>query len=38
VAVTAPPLAAFARDEDYFRLNALILRAPANARAKPSTW
>jgi aspartyl-tRNA(Asn)/glutamyl-tRNA(Gln) amidotransferase subunit A len=26
VAITAPPMAAFARDEDYFRLNALILR------------
>lgn len=26
VAVTAPPIAAFARDEDYRRLNALILR------------
>ncbi|MBV8118411.1 MAG: amidase [Alphaproteobacteria bacterium] len=26
VAITAPPIAAFARDEDYFRLNALILR------------
>jgi aspartyl-tRNA(Asn)/glutamyl-tRNA(Gln) amidotransferase subunit A len=26
VAVTAPPIAAFAIDEDYFRLNALILR------------
>jgi aspartyl-tRNA(Asn)/glutamyl-tRNA(Gln) amidotransferase subunit A len=26
VAVTAPPIAAFAEDKDYFRLNALILR------------
>jgi aspartyl-tRNA(Asn)/glutamyl-tRNA(Gln) amidotransferase subunit A len=26
VAITAPPVDAFARDEDYFRLNALILR------------
>ncbi|MGH7030639.1 MAG: amidase [Stellaceae bacterium] len=26
VAITAPPIAAFTRDEDYFRLNALILR------------
>lgn len=26
VAITAPPIAVFARDEDYFRLNALILR------------
>lgn len=26
VAITAPPIAAFAQDEDYFRLNALILR------------
>jgi aspartyl-tRNA(Asn)/glutamyl-tRNA(Gln) amidotransferase subunit A len=26
VAITAPPIAAFARDEDYRRLNALILR------------
>ncbi len=26
VVITAPPIAAFARDEDYFRLNALILR------------
>ena len=26
VAITAPPIAAFARDEDYLRLNALILR------------
>ena len=26
VAITAPPVAAFAPDEDYFRLNALILR------------
>jgi aspartyl-tRNA(Asn)/glutamyl-tRNA(Gln) amidotransferase subunit A len=26
VAITAPPIAAFAADEDYFRLNALILR------------
>jgi aspartyl-tRNA(Asn)/glutamyl-tRNA(Gln) amidotransferase subunit A len=26
VPITAPPIAAFARDEDYFRLNALILR------------
>jgi aspartyl-tRNA(Asn)/glutamyl-tRNA(Gln) amidotransferase subunit A len=32
VAITAPPVAAFARDEDYFRLNGLILRntAPIN--------
>jgi aspartyl-tRNA(Asn)/glutamyl-tRNA(Gln) amidotransferase subunit A len=29
VAITAPPIAAFARDEDYFRLNALILRNPS---------
>jgi aspartyl-tRNA(Asn)/glutamyl-tRNA(Gln) amidotransferase subunit A len=29
VAMTAPPIAAFARDEDYFRLNALILRNPS---------
>jgi aspartyl-tRNA(Asn)/glutamyl-tRNA(Gln) amidotransferase subunit A len=29
VAITAPPLAGFARDEDYFRLNALILRNPS---------
>jgi len=29
VAMTAPPMAAFARDEDYFRLNALILRNPS---------
>jgi aspartyl-tRNA(Asn)/glutamyl-tRNA(Gln) amidotransferase subunit A len=29
VAITAPPIAAFTRDEDYFRLNALILRNPA---------
>jgi aspartyl-tRNA(Asn)/glutamyl-tRNA(Gln) amidotransferase subunit A len=26
VAITAPPIAAFAADEDYFRLNGLILR------------
>jgi aspartyl-tRNA(Asn)/glutamyl-tRNA(Gln) amidotransferase subunit A len=26
VAITAPPIAAFAEDEDYFRLNGLILR------------
>jgi aspartyl-tRNA(Asn)/glutamyl-tRNA(Gln) amidotransferase subunit A len=26
VAITAPPIAAFAQDEDYFRLNGLILR------------
>jgi aspartyl-tRNA(Asn)/glutamyl-tRNA(Gln) amidotransferase subunit A len=26
VAITAPPMAAFARDEDYWRLNALLLR------------
>ena len=29
VAITAPPIAAFAQDEDYFRLNALILRNPS---------
>ncbi len=29
VAITAPPIAAFDRDEDYFRLNALILRNPS---------
>jgi aspartyl-tRNA(Asn)/glutamyl-tRNA(Gln) amidotransferase subunit A len=29
VPVTAPPIAAFDRDEDYFRLNALILRNPS---------
>jgi aspartyl-tRNA(Asn)/glutamyl-tRNA(Gln) amidotransferase subunit A len=29
VAITAPPIAAFARDEDYRRLNALILRNPS---------
>ncbi len=29
VAIAAPPIAAFARDEDYFRLNALILRNPS---------
>jgi aspartyl-tRNA(Asn)/glutamyl-tRNA(Gln) amidotransferase subunit A len=29
VAITAPPIAAFAVDEDYFRLNALILRNPS---------
>ena len=29
VAITAPPIAAFARDENYFRLNALILRNPS---------
>ncbi|HLY46784.1 MAG TPA: amidase [Stellaceae bacterium] len=29
VAITAPPVAAFARDEDYRRLNALILRNPS---------
>jgi aspartyl-tRNA(Asn)/glutamyl-tRNA(Gln) amidotransferase subunit A len=29
VAITAPPIADFERDEDYFRLNALILRNPA---------
>lgn len=29
VAITAPPISAFARDEDYFRLNALILRNPS---------
>ena len=29
VAITAPPIAAFALDEDYFRLNALILRNPS---------
>ena len=29
VAVTAPPIAAFERDEDYRRLNALILRNPS---------
>jgi aspartyl-tRNA(Asn)/glutamyl-tRNA(Gln) amidotransferase subunit A len=29
VALTAPPIAAFAQDEDYFRLNALILRNPS---------
>jgi aspartyl-tRNA(Asn)/glutamyl-tRNA(Gln) amidotransferase subunit A len=29
VAITAPPIASFARDEDYFRLNALILRNPS---------
>ncbi|HXP05513.1 MAG TPA: amidase [Stellaceae bacterium] len=29
VAITAPPIAAFARDEDYFRLNGLILRNTA---------
>ena len=29
VAITAPPIAAFARDEDYFRLNVLILRNPS---------
>jgi aspartyl-tRNA(Asn)/glutamyl-tRNA(Gln) amidotransferase subunit A len=29
VAITAPLIAAFARDEDYFRLNALILRNPS---------
>ncbi len=29
VAITAPPIAAFAEDEDYFRLNALILRNPS---------
>jgi len=26
VAITAPPIAAFAKDQDYRRLNALILR------------
>jgi aspartyl-tRNA(Asn)/glutamyl-tRNA(Gln) amidotransferase subunit A len=26
VAITAPPIVAFAADENYFRLNALILR------------
>jgi len=31
VAITAPPIAAFARDEDYFRLNALILRNPSSS-------
>ncbi len=29
VAITAPPIAAFERDEDYRRLNALILRNPS---------
>ena len=29
VPITAPPIAAFQRDEDYFRLNALILRNPS---------
>ena len=29
VAITAPPVAAFARDEDYRRLNAMILRNPS---------
>jgi len=29
VAITAPPIAAFAWDEDYFRLNALLLRNPS---------
>jgi aspartyl-tRNA(Asn)/glutamyl-tRNA(Gln) amidotransferase subunit A len=29
VAITAPPIAAFFDDDDYFRLNALILRNPA---------
>ncbi len=29
VAITAPPIAAFAQDEEYFRLNALILRNPS---------
>ncbi len=29
VAITAPPISAFARDEDYFRINALILRNPS---------
>jgi len=29
VAITAPPIAAFARDEDYRHLNALILRNPS---------
>src|SRR5438874_10260865 len=29
VAITAPPLAAFERDEDYRHLNALILRNPS---------
>jgi aspartyl-tRNA(Asn)/glutamyl-tRNA(Gln) amidotransferase subunit A len=28
MAITAPSIAAFAQDEDYFRLNALILRIP----------
>jgi aspartyl-tRNA(Asn)/glutamyl-tRNA(Gln) amidotransferase subunit A len=29
VAITAPPIAAFERDEDYRHLNALILRNPS---------
>jgi aspartyl-tRNA(Asn)/glutamyl-tRNA(Gln) amidotransferase subunit A len=29
VAITAPPIAAFEHDEDYRRLNALILRNPS---------
>jgi aspartyl-tRNA(Asn)/glutamyl-tRNA(Gln) amidotransferase subunit A len=29
VAITTSPIAAFARDEDYFRVNALILRNPS---------
>jgi len=29
VAITAPPIAAFARDDDYRRINALILRNPS---------
>ena len=29
VAITAPPITAFERDEDYNRLNALILRNPS---------
>ncbi len=29
VAITAPPIAAFERDDDYWRLNAMILRNPS---------